>query len=55
MRWMGSIAKLPSDMSSLEDGMDQRPKSLQERVQNVCQVNKVKRKQENSFRENERE
>ena len=46
MRWMGSIAKLPSDMPSLEDGMVQRPKSLQERVQNFCQENKVKRKQE---------
>ena len=32
MRQMGSIAKLPSDMPSLEDGIVQRPKSLQERV-----------------------
>ena len=46
MRWMGSIANLPSDMSSLEDGMVQRPASLQERVQNFCQENKVKRKQD---------
>ena len=36
MRWMGSIAKLPSDMPSLEDGMVQRPVSLQERVQTFC-------------------
>ena len=46
MRQMGSIAKLPSDMPSLEDGMVQRPESLQERAQNFCQGNKVKRKQE---------
>ena len=46
MRQMGSIAKLPSDMPSLKDGMVQRPESLQERVQNFCQENKVKRKQE---------
>ena len=46
MRWMGSIAKLPSDMPSLEDGMVQRPESIQERVQNFCWENKVKRKQE---------
>ena len=25
MRWMGSIAKLPSEMPSLEDGLVQRP------------------------------
>ena len=36
MRWMESTAKLPSDMPSLEDGMVQRPMSLQERVQNFC-------------------
>ena len=30
---MGSITKLPSGMPSLEDGMVQRPESLQERVQ----------------------
>ena len=46
MRQMGSTTKLPSDMPSLEDGMIQRPESLQERVQSFCQENKVKRKQE---------
>ena len=46
MRQMGSITKLPSDMPSLEDGMVQRPESLQERIQNFCWENKVKRKQE---------
>ena len=30
MRQMGSITKLPSDMPSLEDGIVQRPESLQE-------------------------
>ena len=45
-RQMGSITKLPSDMPSLEDGMIQRPESLQERVQSFCWENKVKRKQE---------
>ena len=33
-------------MPSLEDGMVQRPESLQERMQSFCQENKVKRKQE---------
>ena len=46
MRQMGSINKLPSDMPSLEDGMVQRPESLQERIQSFCWENKVKRKQE---------
>ena len=46
MRQMGSITKLPSDMPSLEDGIVQRLESLQERVQNFCWENKVKRKQE---------
>ena len=45
MRQMGSINRLPSDMPSLEDGMVQRPESLQERIQSFCQENKVKRKQ----------
>ena len=36
MRQMGSINKLPSDMPSLEDGMVQRPESLQERIQSFC-------------------
>ena len=36
MRQMGSITKLSSDMPSLEDGIVQRPESLQERVQNFC-------------------
>ena len=36
MRQMGSISKLPSDMPSLEDGMVQRPESLQERIQSFC-------------------
>ena len=35
-RQMGSIHKLPSDMPSLEDGMVQRPESLQERIQSFC-------------------
>ena len=35
MRQMDSI-KLPSDMPSLEDGMVQRPDSLQDRIQNFC-------------------
>ena len=46
MRQMGSITKLPSNVLSLEDGIVQRPESLQERVQNFCWQNKVKRKQE---------
>ena len=37
---------LPSDMPSLKDGMVSRPESLQDRIQNFCQENKVKRKQE---------
>ena len=45
MRQMDSI-KLPSDMPSMEDGMVQRPKSLQDRIQSFCQKYKVKRKQE---------
>ena len=36
MRQMGSINKLPSDMPSLEDGVVQRPESLQERIQSFC-------------------
>ena len=58
---MGSICRLPSDMPSLEDELAQRqdnrsktqqpvgivvPDSLQERVQNYCWENKVKRKRE---------
>ena len=46
MREIGSINKLPSDMPSLEDGMFQRPESLQERIQSYYWGNKVKRKQE---------
>ena len=46
MRQMGSITKLPSDMSSLEDGMVQRPERLQGRIQSFCWENKVRRKQE---------
>ena len=46
MRQMGSITKLPSNMPPLEDGIVQRPEILQERVQNFCWENKVKRKQE---------
>ena len=49
MRLMGSIIRLPSDMPSLEDGMVQRPDSLQERIQSFCWENKVKRKQEWEF------
>ena len=45
MRQMDSV-KLPSGMPSLEDGMVPRPESLQDRIQNFCQENKVKRKQE---------
>ena len=44
MRQMDSV-KLPSGMPSLEDGMVPRPKSLQDRIQNFCQENRVKRKQ----------
>ena len=36
MRQMGSIDKLPSDMPSLEEGMVQRPESLQDRKQSLC-------------------
>ena len=43
MRQMGSINRLPSDMPSLEDGIVQRPESLQERIQSFCQENKVKK------------
>ena len=39
MRQMGSINKLPYDMASLEDGIVQRPESLQERIQSFCQKN----------------
>ena len=46
MRQMGSINKLPSDVPSLEDGIVQRPESLQERIQSFCWENKVKKKQE---------
>ena len=46
MRQMGSINRLPSDMPSVEDGIVQRPESLQERIQSFCQENKVKREQE---------
>ena len=46
IRQMGSINRLPSDMPSLDDGMVQRPESLEERIQSFCQENKGKRKQE---------
>ena len=36
MRQMGSINRLPSDMPSLEDGIVQRPESIQERIQRFC-------------------
>ena len=49
MREMGSINKLPSDMPLLEDGMVQRPESLQERIQSFCLENKVERKEEWEF------
>ena len=45
MRQMDSI-KLPPGMPSLEDGMVQRPESLQDRIQSLCKENEVKRKQE---------
>ena len=45
MRQMDSI-KLPSGMPSLKDGMVPRHESLQDRIPNFCQENKVKRKQE---------
>ena len=45
-RQMGSMPRLPSDMPSLEDEIVQRPEGLQERIQNFCQENKIKRKQE---------
>ena len=45
MRQMGSL-RVPSDMPSLEDGIVQGPRSLQERIQSFCQENQVKRKQE---------
>ena len=45
MRQMDSV-KLPSGMPSLKDGMVPRPDSSQDRIQNFCQENKVKRKQE---------
>ena len=45
MRQMDSV-KLPSGMPSLGDGMVPRPKSLQDRIQNFCCENRVKRKQE---------
>ena len=35
MRQIGSI-RVPSDMPSLEDGIVQGPKSLQERIQSFC-------------------
>ena len=40
MRQMGSITKLPSDMPSLEDGMVQRPESLQERIHSFVKKTK---------------
>ena len=46
MRQMGSVNRLPPNMPSLEDGIVQRPESLQERIQSFCQENKIKRKQE---------
>ena len=45
MRQMDSV-KLPSGMPSLKDGMVPRPESLQDRIQNFCHENRVKRKQE---------
>ena len=32
---MSSVIKVPSDIPSLEDGIDQRPESLHERIQNI--------------------
>ena len=45
IRQVGSI-RVPSDIPFLEDGIVQRPESLQERIQSFCRENKVKRKQE---------
>ena len=45
MRQMDSI-KLPSDMPSLEDGIVQRPESLQDRIHSFCRENKAKSKQD---------
>ena len=45
MRQVDSV-KLPSGMSSLEDEIVPRPKSLQDRIQNFCCENRDKRKQE---------
>ena len=46
MREMGSGNRLPPNMPSLEDGLVQRPESLQERIQSFCQENEIKGKQE---------
>ena len=46
MRQMGSISRLPSNMPSLEDEVVQKLDTLQERVQNYCLENQIKRKQE---------
>ena len=45
MRQMDNV-KLPSGMPSLEDGMTSMPESLHNRIQNLCQEKKDKRKQE---------
>ena len=45
IRQMDSM-KLPSGIPSLKDGMVPRPESLQDRLQNFCHENRVKRKQE---------
>ena len=45
-RQMGSVNRLPPNMPSLEDGIVQRPDSLQKKIKSFCQENKVKRKQE---------
>ena len=36
MRQMSSINRLPPNMPSLEDGIVQRPESLQEKIQSFC-------------------
>ena len=51
--------KLPSGMSSLEDGMVPRPESLQDGIQSFCQEKKSQKEAGvgitlNCFRENER-
>ena len=45
MKNMDSV-KLPSDISSLKDGVILRPESLPSQIQSFCQEKKDKRKQE---------